>query len=119
MRAWLSSRVRRTAGVFFAFFVETFRDSRATFTHPGTLSAADGAEHSVRVSFSPHGTDLGKQRYYMVSGFSCILAGSILNLLVALDALLREKNVTRAAERMFVSQPAMSVALAKLRHHFG
>lgn len=41
-----------------------------------------------------------------------------LNLLVALDALLREKNVTRAAERMFVSQPAMSVALAKLRHHF-
>jgi LysR family transcriptional regulator, nod-box dependent transcriptional activator len=41
-----------------------------------------------------------------------------LNLLLALDALLREKNVTRAAERVFVSQPAMSVALSKLRGHF-
>jgi len=34
-----------------------------------------------------------------------------LNLLIALDALLHEKNVTRAAERVFVSQPAMSAAL--------
>jgi DNA-binding transcriptional LysR family regulator len=41
-----------------------------------------------------------------------------LNLLVALDALLREKNVTRAAERVFVSQPAMSAALQKLRAYF-
>ena len=38
-----------------------------------------------------------------------------LNLLIALDALLQEKNVTRAAERVFVSQPAMSAALQKLR----
>ena len=37
-----------------------------------------------------------------------------LNLLIALDILLREKNVTRAAERAFVSQPAMSAALQKL-----
>ena len=41
-----------------------------------------------------------------------------LNLLIALDALLREKNVTRAAERVFVSQPAMSAALHKLREYF-
>lgn len=41
-----------------------------------------------------------------------------LNLLVALDALLREKSVTRAAERMFLSQPAMSASLAKLREYF-
>ena len=41
-----------------------------------------------------------------------------LNLLVALDALLHEKNVTRAAERVFVSQPAMSLALGKLRDYF-
>src|SRR5690242_15527447 len=41
-----------------------------------------------------------------------------LNLLIALDALLKEKNVTRAAERMFVSQPAMSAALQKLRDCF-
>ena len=41
-----------------------------------------------------------------------------LNLLIALDALLHEKNVTRAAERVFVSQPAMSAALHKLREYF-
>ena len=41
-----------------------------------------------------------------------------LNLLIALDALLRERNVTRAAERVFVSQPAMSAALHKLREYF-
>lgn len=41
-----------------------------------------------------------------------------LNLLIALDALLHEKNVTRAAERVFVSQPAMSAALQKLRDYF-
>lgn len=42
-----------------------------------------------------------------------------LNQLIALDALLQEKNVTRAAERVFVSQPAMSSALGKLRDYFG
>jgi LysR family transcriptional regulator, nod-box dependent transcriptional activator len=41
-----------------------------------------------------------------------------LNLLIALDALLHEMNVTRAAERVFVSQPAMSAALQKLREFF-
>lgn len=38
-----------------------------------------------------------------------------LNLLVALDALLRERHVTRAAQRLSVSQPAMSASLARLR----
>jgi DNA-binding transcriptional LysR family regulator len=42
-----------------------------------------------------------------------------LNLLVALDALLKERNVTRAAERLYLSQPAMSGMLARLRHAFG
>jgi len=41
-----------------------------------------------------------------------------LNLLLALDALLKEKNVTRAAERLFMSQPAMSGMLARLRQAF-
>ncbi|MGH8258736.1 MAG: LysR family transcriptional regulator [Steroidobacteraceae bacterium] len=41
-----------------------------------------------------------------------------LNLLIALDALIHEKNVTRAAERVYVSQPAMSAALQKLRDYF-
>ncbi|MGH8209536.1 MAG: LysR family transcriptional regulator [Steroidobacteraceae bacterium] len=40
-----------------------------------------------------------------------------LNLLVALDALLQERNVTRAAERVFISQPAMSNALRRLREY--
>ena len=41
-----------------------------------------------------------------------------LNLLVALDVLIEEKNVTRAAERLNISQPAMSAALSRLRQHF-
>lgn len=41
-----------------------------------------------------------------------------LNLLVALDALLAERNVTRAGNRLNLSQSAMSGALARLRHHF-
>jgi DNA-binding transcriptional LysR family regulator len=41
-----------------------------------------------------------------------------LNLLVALDALLTELHVTRASERIGLSQPAMSNALARLRHVF-
>src|SRR6202451_3012829 len=42
-----------------------------------------------------------------------------LNQLIALDSLLREKNVTRASEKLCVSQPAMSAALHKLRDYFG
>jgi LysR family transcriptional regulator, nod-box dependent transcriptional activator len=42
-----------------------------------------------------------------------------LNLLVALEALLTEQNVTRAGERLALSQPAMSAALKRLRGQFG
>lgn len=42
-----------------------------------------------------------------------------LNLLVTLDALLAEHNVTRAAQRLNFSQPSVSVHLAKLREIFG
>src|SRR5687767_2531812 len=38
-----------------------------------------------------------------------------LNLLIALDALLQEENVSRAAARVGLSTPAMSHALARLR----
>ncbi|WP_198653640.1 LysR substrate-binding domain-containing protein [Actinocorallia populi] len=38
-----------------------------------------------------------------------------LNLLVVLDALLREKNVTQAAKRLHLSQPGVSTALSRLR----
>ncbi|GAA1795939.1 LysR family transcriptional regulator [Nocardioides hankookensis] len=42
-----------------------------------------------------------------------------LNLLRTLDALLQERHVTRAAERLGLSQPAVSAALSRLRRHFG
>lgn len=41
--------------------------------------------------------------------------GIDLNLLAAFDALMSERNVTRAAARVRVSQPAMSAALSRLR----
>jgi DNA-binding transcriptional LysR family regulator len=47
------------------------------------------------------------------------LRGVDLNLLVALDALIEEANVTRAALRAGMSQPAMSRALGRLRHLLG
>ncbi|MGH3343041.1 MAG: LysR family transcriptional regulator [Carbonactinosporaceae bacterium] len=47
------------------------------------------------------------------------LANLDLNLLVALRELIRERNVTRAATRLGVTQPAASAALSRLRRHFG
>lgn len=41
-----------------------------------------------------------------------------LNLMVSLDALLQERSVTRAAQRLGLSQPTLSAALGKLRRHF-
>lgn len=41
-----------------------------------------------------------------------------LNLLVALDTLIRMRNVSRAAEEMFITQSAMSNALGRLRDYF-
>lgn len=41
------------------------------------------------------------------------------NLLLSLHALLEERNLTHAGERMAMSQPAMSGALGRLRKHFG
>src|SRR4051812_49995368 len=46
------------------------------------------------------------------------LGGLDLNLLVALDALLGERSVTRAAQRVGLSQPGMSNALGRLRRLF-
>jgi DNA-binding transcriptional LysR family regulator len=44
------------------------------------------------------------------------LAAIDLNLLVVFDALMTAQNVTRAGERLGLSQPATSNALARLRN---
>lgn len=46
------------------------------------------------------------------------LKGLDLNLLIALDILLEEGSVSRAAERLHLSQPAASAALGRLRDYF-
>jgi DNA-binding transcriptional LysR family regulator len=52
-------------------------------------------------------------------GISCMNIDRIdLNLLVYLDALLRERNVTRAADQLGISQPALSNGLKRLRELF-
>jgi DNA-binding transcriptional LysR family regulator len=51
--------------------------------------------------------------------FVASAAGIDLNLLSVLGALLEYRNVTRAGERLSLSQPTMSGALARLRQHFG
>ncbi|MGN6108667.1 MAG: LysR family transcriptional regulator [Kofleriaceae bacterium] len=47
------------------------------------------------------------------------LAGIDLNLMTALDALLEERSVTRAASRLGLTQPAVSHALRRLRELLG
>ncbi len=42
-----------------------------------------------------------------------------LNLLFSLSILLEKRNVSRAAERLFITQPAMSKTLSRLREVFG
>lgn len=42
-----------------------------------------------------------------------------LNLLKTFMVLMQERNMRKASQRLFVSQPAISQALQKLRHHFG
>ncbi|MET7701065.1 LysR family transcriptional regulator [Streptomyces sp. NPDC005485] len=41
-----------------------------------------------------------------------------LNLLLALNALLQERSVTRAADKLGLAQPTLSASLARLRRHF-
>jgi len=45
--------------------------------------------------------------------------GLDLNLLLVFHALMQERNVTRAANRLFLGQPAVSGALKRLRHRLG
>jgi DNA-binding transcriptional LysR family regulator len=53
--------------------------------------------------------------FYIADMREVDLRGIDLNLLVLLDALIEHRNVTRAADGMHMSQPAMSRALGRLR----
>ncbi|NUF34492.1 LysR family transcriptional regulator, partial [Acinetobacter oleivorans] len=46
------------------------------------------------------------------------LARIDLNLFRVFATIYKEKNLTRASEQLFLSQPAVSHALARLREHF-
>jgi DNA-binding transcriptional LysR family regulator len=57
-----------------------------------------------------------------MSSIRCVVVRLVnldLNLLVSLDALLDQRSVTRAAQQLGLSQPALSASLARLRRHFG
>jgi len=62
-----------------------------------------------------HGEFIGRGGFPL--GTSSVKWGAIdLNLLVVFDAVMQERSVTRAGNRLGLSQPAMSHALARLRH---
>ncbi|WP_207478247.1 LysR family transcriptional regulator [Arenibaculum pallidiluteum] len=67
---------------------------------------------------SPSGTEGPDAGHRGAQSRTVNLAGIDLNLLVALEALLAERNVTYAANRIGLSQPAMSRALGRLRGLF-
>ena len=46
------------------------------------------------------------------------LKGLDLNLLIAMNILLEERSVSKAADRLFLSQPAVSASLQRLRQYF-
>jgi DNA-binding transcriptional LysR family regulator len=72
-----------------------------TFPKPSRDQSLGGAK-------SPH---LGQQRPAAISWNAFDL-----NLLVVFDAIMQEKTLTRAGQRLGMSQPAVSHALARLRH---
>jgi DNA-binding transcriptional LysR family regulator len=64
-------------------------------------------------------TTLLKSIIYMTTIAKMNLASVDLNLLVAFEALMEERNVTRAGERVGLAQPSMSSVLIRLRALFG
>jgi DNA-binding transcriptional LysR family regulator len=88
--------VARTSGDFSTRVKNDQQDSR-----PGRVQAA--SERGVRLH--------GQRRPAVVSWNAFDL-----NLLVVFDAIMQERTLTRAGHRLGMSQPAVSHALARLRH---
>jgi DNA-binding transcriptional LysR family regulator len=66
---------------------------------------------------SVHGyMSIGNEQEVSMPTPSVRLGAIDLNLLVVFDAVMQERNVTRAGQRLGLSQPAMSHALIRLRH---
>ena len=93
MSAWNPQRQKQEAGVATTGLIREY-----------------GASRGVRIRLTPGNVSnsLGEMHY----------KGLDLNLLVVLDALLAEKNITRTGERIHLSQSATSGALARLREFF-
>lgn len=73
----------------------------------------------MNVSSKPVGTFSADAIQPSVGPFRVNLASVDLNLLVSLHAVLEERSVTGAADRVGLSQPAMSHALRRIRKLFG
>jgi DNA-binding transcriptional LysR family regulator len=78
------------------------------FVGPASVFAAAGVD-TMLTERSPSGVVTMKETLRRLD----------MNLLVVLDALLTEQNVTRASERLGMSQPAVSNALNRLRYLIG
>src|SRR3954447_9821057 len=100
---------------------------RAALAGAASSSASDRLAGDVARPSSDGATvtvvrDRGTRYYWRAPSNISMTGGGMgtpdLTMMVALDALLRERNVTRAAHRLGQSQPTMSASLAKLRRHF-
>ncbi|UGY18843.1 LysR family transcriptional regulator [Bradyrhizobium septentrionale] len=88
----------------------------------GTSFANDRSKSFHLIAMSAATIGLGKSLLKSIITMSIIvfmnLAAIDLNLLVAFEALMEERHVTRAAERIGLAQPSMSSALRRLRTLF-
>ena len=79
------------------------------------VSVADGAGRAIVTRGGAP-----RQLFERINGIDVMdMRNTDLNLLRAFDALIAERSVSRAAERLCLSQPATSALLARLRELFG
>ena len=88
---------------------------------PGALSIVAGGPHleTTCVIDSRYSPVIDESIFQIRGSAMTDLRLFDLNLLIAFDALMEERNVTRASRRLGIGQPAMSYALARLRELFG